>query len=149
MSAKDHIQPYQMKLFYDAHDLMNMRAGDDEEWDQYDTLSPYNQPRMLKDNPELVQEKRTESKEQSYFDDDTNTFSEGSLEQSIRNEGVKHPVSIAFLPTNEPVIWNGHHRIVVAHDIDPDMYVPHTYIKNGPTGQSWTSSYAEKLKKSR
>lgn len=123
MSASNHVNPYQMKLFYDAEDLMNMRANDSK-WDEYEPLSEHNQPIPLSAQPSLIQQKNEESDGPVYYDDDTDEYAQGSLRQSIATEGIKTPVRVTFLPTGEPILMNGHHRTVVAHGINPHMVVP-------------------------
>lgn len=123
MSASNHVNPYQMKLFYDAEDLMNMRSNDTE-WDEYEPLSEHNQPLPMSAQPSLVKKKNEESDESEYWNDDTDDYSPGSLRNSIATEGVKTPVRVTFLPTGEPILMNGHHRTVVAHTINPHMVVP-------------------------
>ena len=47
-----------------------------------------------------------------------------SLYDSIKLLGVKQPVSIAFHSPTEATVVEGHHRIIAAHDIDPNMMIP-------------------------
>lgn len=145
MSAFHHVNPYQMKLFYDADDIMNMRAGDDEDWDYFQPLSTFNQPSSLKELDYLVDEKTKESDRPEY-DDSTGKL---SLSESIAKEGIKEPISIGFLPTNEPILINGHHRTVVAHRLDPNMYIPHNYVNRVAAlpNRGWTKSYDDQIKK--
>jgi hypothetical protein len=137
-----------MKLFYDANDLMNMRAGDDEDWDYFEPLSTENQPRSLAENPDLANEKMDESQSGSYLDDRTESYVDEQLYHSIKDKGIHTPVTIGFLPTNEPILVNGHHRTVVANHINPNMYVPHEYTtRQSPPNSEWTKSYDDELKK--
>ena len=71
------------------------------------------------------------------------------LQEGIKDEGIKTPVSIAYdedmaqtwtdmgvtpKPPNvgQRVIVNGHHRIAAAHDLSPDTEVPVQYSKSSP-----------------
>ena len=50
-----------------------------------------------------------------------------SLYDSIKKHGVKTPVELWTLDDNSPMVKNGHHRIVSANDINPNMYIPVSY----------------------
>ena len=61
----------------------------------------------------------------------------GVLYDNIKKEGIKQPVAIwlgKWTPRGEETRWsqeiqNGHHRIAIANDINPEMYIPVRYIK--------------------
>lgn len=48
------------------------------------------------------------------------------LDKDIRKNGIKVPISLGYEygSQGKPQIWGGHHRLAVAHDINPDMEVP-------------------------
>jgi hypothetical protein len=46
------------------------------------------------------------------------------MHDSIREEGVKAPVSIGHDARGRKTIIGGHHRIAAAADIDPDRLMP-------------------------
>jgi hypothetical protein len=105
MSASNHLNPKQLKLFMTARELMEMPAGDDtEQW------SPMAQ------NEDLYHEKLGESMD-------------AHLHESIKYKGVQEPVNIEFFSRqhDDTVISDGHHRIAAAHSINPDMIIPIEY----------------------
>lgn len=56
-------------------------------------------------------------------------FQRGGVEEeplikSVAKEGVRTPVNIVEHGADGSTIWNGHHRIVAAYDVNPDMEVP-------------------------
>lgn len=56
----------------------------------------------------------------------------GSLHDHIRERGISRPVVLQH-PAPEgqqPLVFDGHSRIAVQHDIDPDMPVPVRYAKD-------------------
>lgn len=62
-----------------------------------------------------------------------------TLSQSIRRQGIKHPVSLQFKDSGsgeQPYVLGGHHRIAAALHDNPDNLVPVAYsdtIKNAST----------------
>lgn len=105
MAAKHHLNPKQLKLFMTARELMDMPAGDDlEEW------------RPMSQNENLFREKLGESISDSLF-------------QSIKEEGVKEPVTLDFFSRehDNTVISDGHHRVASAFTANPDMIIPIEY----------------------
>ena len=105
MAASNHLNPKQLKLFMTARELMHMPAGDDlEEW------------RPMAENKNLFHEKLGESISDSLF-------------QSIKEEGVKEPVTLEFFSRqhDNTVISDGHHRIASAFAANPNMIIPIEY----------------------
>lgn len=49
-----------------------------------------------------------------------------SLHDDIRQHGIRWPVNVKRF-SGGPQVNDGHHRIAVAHDIDPDYLVPVTH----------------------
>jgi hypothetical protein len=53
---------------------------------------------------------------------------QGSLYESIRTHGVIRPVAVQdpqSAPRGEkPLLWNGHHRVAVAHHLNPRSLLP-------------------------
>ncbi len=52
-----------------------------------------------------------------------------TLEDSVREEGVRHPIFLGeFSRTrndeSKPEVHNGHHRVAIASQIDPNMLIP-------------------------
>ena len=124
MAASDHLHPYQMKLFMQAKDFMNVYAGHTEVGKE-----GY---RLLSESPNLYSQKLQESKSGSA---PSTMFpkkrGKDSLYESIKKEGVTSPVSLTVHNQDNGPMWeqinDGHHRVVAAHDIDPEMYIPIRY----------------------
>ena len=58
---------------------------------------------------------------------------DSGLADSIQSEGVKEPVGIAYYPsTGESVLEDGHHRLITAVSLDPDMKVPVRWLPPVP-----------------
>lgn len=112
--------------FLPARVLMNMHSI---EWDGIST--------KFIELERLIEEKRAEAK------DSLGRAQKGgiSLEESIRRNGVIKPIRISFRRMwirpavgkeddwweNKEVGWHiedGHHRLIVAYDLNPDMKVP-------------------------
>jgi len=51
----------------------------------------------------------------------------GTLYESIKKYGVKTPVTIRGQVGTQLILENGHHRIVAAYDINPNMEIPINY----------------------
>ena len=124
MSASDHIQPFQMKLFMQAKELMDLPS--DDSWNSNSLSSDHG----------MTEEKLDES--HLPWDDYDNahglifepTLGHDSLYDSIKKTGVQTPVQVRLARGDsayKPFLTNGNHRTVVAHDIDPEMYVPVEY----------------------
>lgn len=115
MSASNHLNPKQLKLFMTARELMDMPAGDDlEEW------------RPMSQNEDLRNEKLEESKDPVSY---AKMYDNLNLHDSIKEHGVQNPVNIEFFSreNDDTVIADGHHRIASAFDINPDMFIPIEY----------------------
>lgn len=118
MAASEHIQPYQLRLYMTADELMNIRAHDSSKGTS------------LKDDPEMYQYKLAESKPSRR----PRAAQNESLYESIAREGVKTPVRIWAYRINKNSGWNellvnGHHRVASANDIDPQMWIPVEYTE--------------------
>jgi hypothetical protein len=66
------------------------------------------------------------------------------LYDDIKQHGVKEPITLdrthPLSQPNKPLIVEGHHRIAVSHDIDPDRMVPVQY-RDTPYGpHRWQSA---------
>jgi len=119
MSAHEHINNKQLSLFLPARELMNYTAGHTEGYSTDYTL--------LSKSPGVYKKKLQESKQTSYYFGKQQK-SKKSLYDSIKQEGVKIPITLRFRnKENDIQIDDGHHRIVSAHDIDPNMEIPVRY----------------------
>lgn len=65
-----------------------------------------------------------DSRADSHSDKIDMHFNGPSMHDSIREEGVKAPVSIGHDARGRKTIIGGHHRIAAAADIDPDRLMP-------------------------
>ena len=117
MAAQEHLSG-QLSMFIPARELMNYTAGHTEGYDDKYLL--------LSKSPGIIKQKLEESKEKSasgrYFVEE----GKDSLHDSIKKEGVHSPVSLR-IRKKDVQINDGHHRLVAAHDIDPNMEVPVRY----------------------
>lgn len=57
----------------------------------------------------------------------------GTLYDSIREHGVQSPVQVlhGVFPSGRPALGDGHHRVAVAHSLDPKMLLPVTHRNSG------------------
>jgi len=115
MAAQEHLSG-QLSMFIPARELMDYTAGHTEGFgDKY---------LLLSESPGVIREKLQESKEKS---SSGRYGSKDSLHDSIRKEGVKYPIALR-IRKNGVQINDGHHRVVSAHDINPNMEVPVRYM---------------------
>ena len=97
---------HQFRMFIPAHELMGFGPLDDPSESEYsEAYGLLAQKR--RENKQLMSSKETEP-----------------LIKSVAREGVKTPVNIVEHGRNGSTIWNGHHRIVAAYDVNPNMEVP-------------------------
>ena len=54
-----------------------------------------------------------------------------TLYDSIKQHGVAEPIHVSSEESGEAMVLGGHHRIAVAHDINPDMEIPFTKLPSG------------------
>lgn len=122
--ASDHIQPFQMKLFMQAKELMDTPS--DEAWGK-----------TLNDAHDLREAKLDEANMDWDEYDDVHGLifnplpGEENLRDSIAKRGVRNPVKVRLHKDDvwgwTPRLTNGNHRVVAAHDVDPEMYIPVSY----------------------
>jgi len=140
MAAHEYLKGEQLAMFIPAHALMDMITPESA---GYDASNPNNTeilfnddksqpPRSLRNTPQTIKNKRQEARMDG-------------LDLSIRKEGVTHPIDIGQNPhiythhrTGQPMsvdqfpghnytgslISDGHHRIIMANDINPNMEIP-------------------------
>ena len=112
MAAQEHLSG-QLSMFIPARELMNYTAGHLDGW------KPDYVP--MSESPDVYRNKLKESKE-GYDGSGPN-----NLHDSIKKEGVRTPISLR-IRKKDVQINDGHHRLVAAHDIDPNMEVPVRYM---------------------
>jgi len=130
VGKKKHVlNEAQLAMFIPAHKLMDMITPESA---YYDPTSP---PATLRNTPQTIKNKRSEARMDG-------------LDREIKAEGVQEPITITQNPhvykrqhtgelvTNDyfpghnykgPMISDGHHRIVVANDINPNAEIPVQY----------------------
>lgn len=95
-------------------------------------------PIPLRATPILRQEKLEQSKSHSQYNDWVSDNGE-TLYDSIKSHGVQSPIELVddIAPN---YLAEGHHRLVAAHDIDPNMRIPYRrydtyddFEKNSPS----------------
>jgi hypothetical protein len=118
MAAKDNLHPYQYKLFMQAKDLMNVTAGDGG----FDGT--------LANKPWLRQRKLENAKQNSAFSswrEPNKKKGEKTIYESIKERGIVSPVSLGLAADEGEYINDGHHRVTVANELNPEMYIPIRY----------------------
>ena len=119
MAAHEHLQ---LSLFLPAREIMKYPAGDEE------TSSSGYLP--MTESPNVRARKLRESKEGHPYGG-----YKDSLYDNIKKEGVKIPVHLRLHSAQRgggTQIWDGQHRLVAAHDIDPNTEIPVTYSVTHP-----------------
>jgi len=112
MAIHEHLSG-QLRMFIPARELMDYTAGHLDGW------KPDYVP--MSESPDVYRNKLKESKE-GY--DGSGPY---NLHDSIKKEGVRTPISLR-IRKKDVQINDGHHRLVSAHDIDPNMEVPVRYV---------------------
>ena len=118
MPAQEHLSG-QLSMFVPARELMDYTSGHTEGFsDKY---------LLLSESPGVIREKLQESKSgSSSLAYKPKKRGQESLYDSIKKEGVKTPISLR-VHKNGVQINDGHHRVVAANDINPDMEIPVRY----------------------
>lgn len=123
-SVSNAPESYQLSLFAQAKDLMHYPTDD---------AGAYG---SLTDFQDMHDRKLEEGKMgwDDYNDNHGLIFEpeegEESLYDSINKKGVQTPVDIRLREKDgkyEPILTNGNHRVAIAHDINPNMYIPLHY----------------------
>ena len=120
MSSSDALHPLQLQMFMPARELQGLTPSD---------FDPNRSTSHTVDD--MWANKLEESKAEEY-----NIESERSLHDRITSEGVKEPVQVTRTAadfgegtcrahlSNQDVLFDGHHRVAAAANIDPNMEVP-------------------------
>jgi len=106
MAASDHVHPQQLRMFIPAKELHTVGMVSEEAIAQTAAETP----------DELWDLKLTESKRNAPFDI--------SRHEQISKHGILHPVVLTDGGTK---IRDGHHRIAIANELNPDTEVPVEY----------------------
>ena len=100
---------HQFRMFIPARELMEFAAVDAPDEISYSEAYGV-----------LAQKRR----ENTYSMFQRGNVEEEPLIKSVAKEGVRTPVNIVEHGSSGNAILNGHHRIVAAYDVNPDMEVP-------------------------
>ena len=123
MAAPDNLRPEQLKMFMTAREIADRFQPSD--WDRDKVRDPEHGMRPETDE-EVMSRKLTESKSYDF----------GNIYPSIAAEGVHTPVHLSHqfgevqrrgpgAPSQgKPQIGEGHHRVAVSMDTDPDRLIP-------------------------
>jgi len=143
MGASRHINPKQLKLFMTADELMNSTSGDVmAEYDYVDITNP--SIRTLAQDTTLNKQKLKESMSGSENEAvDEPQKGETTLFDSIKNHGVLTPVMVEHQDDGGVILHNGHHRVSVANELNPQMYIPIRYSEDGYDTDAWDETSAE------
>lgn len=113
MAASEYLNHAQLQMFMPAKKLFS----------ELNSLDAGATP--LSEQPKVVEQKRADNRSAK---PEGGTGEVPFLEKSIKEEGVKRPVTLGYdHKILKPLVANGNHRIVAAHDIDPNMEVPVSY----------------------
>ena len=111
MSSSDHLHPQQLQMFMPAGELRQRIPK------AYDHLHES----VVHDVVEGMWAKKLEESKSGH---QPRGGDGRSLHAAIASEGITHS---ALIDVEDLTIVDGHHRVVTASDIDPQMEVPVTY----------------------
>jgi hypothetical protein len=126
MTASDHVHPQQLRMFIPAKELhttemvaltemqwVDENAGEHKDWQEAFVNAKFSR----QEGPEQVWDRKlTESKRSEPLDI--------SRHAQISRHGILRPVVLTEGGTK---IRDGHHRVAIANDLDPDTEVPVEY----------------------
>lgn len=135
MSALQKLQP---QLFMQAKELMELgsveatsttiplsRARQKNEYRGLSHVAKANKQTKLVD---IKRSENTVPHDENMFGTDEHTNPGETLPESIKRQGIVNPVVLTPNRSNTKwIIQNGQHRIVAAHDINPEMFIPTSY----------------------
>lgn len=141
MSASNHLHP---KLFATAKELMETTPGyDNEDWSQpigsanvdpeFQEMGHLTETHTMNKVADIKRAENHAPHDEGHFGTDEHTNEGESLMESIKRQGIVNPVTLRFSHRDKTfVLTNGQHRVVAAHDINPNMYVPLEYNFHNP-----------------
>lgn len=116
MSASDHVNPDQLKLFMTARELR------EQYWPNFEDIQHADRHVGTGSDDDVVN---------SVWDRKLKESKESGLYEDIKDLGVRIPVTVEDNPwpgaPSKPQVYGGHHRIAAAYDINPDMLIPVNY----------------------
>jgi len=141
VSDRPHLSSPQLQMFIPARELMKMDSSDADA-----VLNPVVAGVKVKENrvayekaEKLVKDNIEESKDPEYYAQySTPTFKhlsnynvpleENNLYDDVKKRGVVKPVHIHIRTSDNSLeLVDGHHRVAIAHDVDPSSEVPVFY----------------------
>ena len=137
----EHAGPqfHQLPMFMTPREIMSKYSpldGDREDVvDDWDADVEEHRPET---DEELWERKFDETHEKDEHGEFDGWSAEKSLHDSVRDEGVRNPVSLQFpgmTVTGKPQILGGHHRLVVAEAYRPDDPIPVEHFPNVTAAQ--------------
>lgn len=126
MAAARHINPNQLAMLYQAKDLVNPEKF------VHDSQPFYS-------SPEKMREMKLEEAKAGSADTVSKRREPGnpSLAESISREGVRVPVVARIGRNGRPTLSDGHHRVIAAADVNPNMEIPVRWWPADTDGFEW------------
>jgi len=131
MSSSDRLNPQQLQMFIPAGELKDSVYPPDVNQEKY-----YGNNRKQMWADKLAEAKTPLPEPSPWMDQRLYHMILGvphgaGLHESIQASGVLTPVPLIDRDDKEPVLFEGHHRVAAAADIDPKMEVPVEHISVG------------------
>ena len=129
MSSSDALHPQQLRMFIPAGELKDSVYPPDVNQEKY---YGNNRKQMWADKlaetkatmPSDTELEQVASTANSIWDVvDAITHGAG-LHEKIKASGVQTPINLINRDDKEPILFEGHHRVAAAADIDPKMEIP-------------------------
>tara|TARA_Y100001947_G_C10199901_1_gene244530 strand:+ start:51 stop:527 length:477 start_codon:yes stop_codon:yes gene_type:complete len=135
VSSSDRLNPQQLRMFIPAGELKDMVYPPDVNQEKYADLVPDVGRKMMWAD-KLAEAKTPLPKPSGWMDQRLQHMILGvphgaGLHESIQAEGVQTPVPLIDRDDEEPILFEGHHRVAAAADIDPKMEVPIEHLSMG------------------
>ena len=136
MSSSDHIHPQQLRMFIPAGELKDSVYPPDVNQEKY---YGNNRKQMWADKLAETKATRLSVAELERIGSTATSISDvvgaithgAGLHEEIKAGGVQRPVELINRDGKEPVLFEGHHRVAAAADIDPKMEVPVEHLSMG------------------
>lgn len=133
MSSRDHISTQQLQMFIPAGELKDSVYPPDVNQEKY-----YGNNRKQMWADKLAETKATMQSDAELerigstatsIWDVVDAITHGAgLHEKIKASGVQRPVEVINRDGKEPILFEGHHRVAAAADIDPKMEVPVEHV---------------------
>ena len=136
MSSSDALHPQQLQMFMPARELKDSVYPPDVNQEKY---YGNNQKQMWADKlaetkatmPSDAELERIGSTATSIWDVVDAIPHGAGLHEKIKASGVQTPITLINRDDKEPILFEGHHRVAAAADIDPKMEVPVEHLSMG------------------